>query len=287
MRNTAKGSHEAGRPCSNFSRVGVSMQETGSPEIREFYSRFPYPSIAFHGKYNIAKHANKVLKASGLSVANLGGKRALDIGCGTGEIACSLAFNGAKVVGVDFCSASLERARRLAERYSLKSISFIEADLFQLPLKKSSGFDVVCLLGVAHHTSAPRLAFKIACSLLKHNGVILFGAYNKTARQRHRKVQRELARKAGNDTEKKLEIAVEKFYGRNANKLAQIFLADKYCNPLERSISLREALSWLKEEKIELLGCEPRIIFEKTLENNEKRWLEEERSFFILAGKKK
>ncbi len=256
----------------------------GSPEIRDFYSRFPYPSIAFNGKYNIEKHADKVLKPAGVKAPELRGKMVLDIGCGTGEIACSLAFNGARVVGVDFCSASLKRARKLAEEHSLKNISFIEADLFQLPLKKSSVFDLVCLIGVAHHTSEPRGAFGIACSFLEPGGIMLFGAYSKTARQRHLAIQRELTRKAGSNIEEKLKIAAEKFYGGKADELARVFLADKYCNPLEKSIPLREALSWLEEEKMKLVGSEPAMKSKKP-ESSEREWLKKRRSFFVLAAK--
>jgi demethylmenaquinone methyltransferase/2-methoxy-6-polyprenyl-1,4-benzoquinol methylase len=46
------------------------------------------------------------------------GARALDICCGTGDLAFALAARGARVVGLDFNAPMLERARRRAERVS-------------------------------------------------------------------------------------------------------------------------------------------------------------------------
>ena len=45
-------------------------------------------------------------------VDELGARSVLDVGCGTGTLACSLAQRGVTVVGVDPATASLEVARR-------------------------------------------------------------------------------------------------------------------------------------------------------------------------------
>lgn len=45
-------------------------------------------------------------------VAEFGARRVLDLGCGTGELACRLAASGLEVVGLDPAEASLEVARR-------------------------------------------------------------------------------------------------------------------------------------------------------------------------------
>jgi SAM-dependent methyltransferase len=44
-------------------------------------------------------------------VAELGARRVLDVGCGTGELACRLSRRGVDVVGVDPATASLDVAR--------------------------------------------------------------------------------------------------------------------------------------------------------------------------------
>lgn len=45
-------------------------------------------------------------------VAEFGARRVLDVGCGTGELACRLAASGLDVIGLDPAEASLEVARR-------------------------------------------------------------------------------------------------------------------------------------------------------------------------------
>ncbi|MCX6802252.1 MAG: class I SAM-dependent methyltransferase, partial [Candidatus Diapherotrites archaeon] len=198
---------------------------SGSSAVRDFYSVFPYPSLGLLGDYGIKKYADKVLKASGLKARDFAGKKVLEIGCGTGEIGCSLAFNGAEVTGVDFCSASLKRAKTLARRHRLRGIKFIESDLFELPKKLEERFDLVLLVGVAHHTSAPRKAFNIACSFLRPGGIILLGLYSKEGRSKKGKVQKTLSKKAGNDFRKKMELAEKMFFSRKASEIERIYLA--------------------------------------------------------------
>lgn len=259
----------------------------GSKKVREFYSIYPYPSLGFYGKYKIEKFADKILKSSDFNAKNLAKKSVLDLGCGTGEIACSIAFNGAKVLAVDFCKNSIERAKLLSKKHKLNSISFLQSDLFDLDSKISKKYNLVLLMGVAHHTSAPKKAFEIALSFLKPNGMVLLGLYNSVSRKNHFKIQKKLSKKCGSDFSKKVELADELFFQGKGNALNKIFLADKFANPLEKTISLKQALSWFKESRVELIGSDPLIDFSKNFSENEKNWLKQKRSFFILAGKKK
>ncbi|HEX4341892.1 MAG TPA: bifunctional demethylmenaquinone methyltransferase/2-methoxy-6-polyprenyl-1,4-benzoquinol methylase UbiE [Verrucomicrobiae bacterium] len=69
---------------------------------------------------------------------------ALDICCGTGDIAFSLAATGAAVTGLDFSEAMLQVAeqRRADGSNADKNLKFIRGDAQQLPFPDSS-FDVV------------------------------------------------------------------------------------------------------------------------------------------------
>ena len=67
------------------------------------------------------------------------GARALDVACGTGDLALALASAGAaRVVGLDFCRPMLEIARRKAAGES-RRLPFVEGDALRLP------FDVVTI----------------------------------------------------------------------------------------------------------------------------------------------
>ena len=63
-------------------------------------------------------------------VAEFGARQVLDVGCGTGELACLLASRGVDVVGVDPAEASLEvaRGKEFAER-----VRWIHGDATSLP----------------------------------------------------------------------------------------------------------------------------------------------------------
>jgi len=68
------------------------------------------------------------------------GMRALDLACGTGDIAYEVARRGANVVGLDVTERMIRIAR--AKRDSAGSIEFVVGDMMALPFADAS-FDVV------------------------------------------------------------------------------------------------------------------------------------------------
>jgi demethylmenaquinone methyltransferase/2-methoxy-6-polyprenyl-1,4-benzoquinol methylase len=76
------------------------------------------------------------------------GQKALDLCCGTGDIALALHRAGAEVVGLDFSPAMLAIARARAERLPAgregASLQFMAGDAMQIPFAAAS-FDVVSI----------------------------------------------------------------------------------------------------------------------------------------------
>ena len=73
------------------------------------------------------------------------GDHALDLCCGTGDIAFALAQRGAEVTGLDFSKAMLEiaEARRLGNsKLKTQNLKFIRGDAQQIPFSDAS-FDIV------------------------------------------------------------------------------------------------------------------------------------------------
>lgn len=74
------------------------------------------------------------------------GSRALDLCCGTGDIALGLAEAGAEVVGLDFSAEMLAVAerRKNAHAYfqSKAQLSFLQGDALRIPFPESS-FDII------------------------------------------------------------------------------------------------------------------------------------------------
>ena len=75
------------------------------------------------------------------------GDRALDVCCGTGDLALALAQRGAEVVGLDFSGAMLEIAekrRRKNPKPQTLNLKFIQGDAQQIPFPDRS-FDIVTI----------------------------------------------------------------------------------------------------------------------------------------------
>lgn len=72
------------------------------------------------------------------------GERALDLCCGTGDIAFALAERGAEVMGLDFSEKMLEvaQSRRQNGPAKIQTVKFMQGDAQQLPFPDNS-FDVV------------------------------------------------------------------------------------------------------------------------------------------------
>lgn len=88
------------------------------------------------------------------------GMRVLDIACGTGEPAISLAalVEGGEVIGVDLSSAPLEIAAERATQRGLTNVSFQQADAHHLPFPDNSFDRVTSRLGVMFFSDLPRAA---------------------------------------------------------------------------------------------------------------------------------
>ena len=75
----------------------------------------------------------------------LGGKRLLDVGCGTGHLAAEAARRGAEVLGVDFAETMVARART-----NYPGIAFRQGDAEALDLADASFDAVVCSFALLH-----------------------------------------------------------------------------------------------------------------------------------------
>jgi demethylmenaquinone methyltransferase/2-methoxy-6-polyprenyl-1,4-benzoquinol methylase len=75
------------------------------------------------------------------------GDRALDLCCGTGDIALALAQRGAAVIGLDFSGAMLEIAEKRRQKnlpFQVPNLKFIQGDAQQIPFPNNS-FDAITI----------------------------------------------------------------------------------------------------------------------------------------------
>jgi SAM-dependent methyltransferase len=107
------------------------------------------------------------------SVGAVAGLDVLHLQCHIGFDAISLARRGARVVGVDFSPAALEKARTLARRCEV-DVEFVEADATKLPVELHNRFDLVyATIGVLVWIDDVRAWMRSAEAALRGGGQLL------------------------------------------------------------------------------------------------------------------
>jgi SAM-dependent methyltransferase len=107
------------------------------------------------------------------AVGAVAGLDVLHLQCHIGFDAISLARRGARVVGVDFSPASLEKARALARRCEV-DVEFVEAEATALPVALHNRFDLVyATLGVIYWIDDLRAWMRSAAAALRGGGRLL------------------------------------------------------------------------------------------------------------------
>lgn len=113
-------------------------------------------------------------------VTPLGGKTALDVGCGAGLLCEPLARMGAKVTGVDAAAENVEVARLHAQGSGL-NIDYRHGELGDLGLGR---FDLVtCLEVIEHVADKPAFLGQLA-DRLAPGGLMILSTPNRTAQSR-------------------------------------------------------------------------------------------------------
>ncbi len=104
--------------------------------------------------------------------ADLTGKDAIELGCGTAYVSCWMARRGARVTGIDVSSNQLATARRLAQKHGL-DIAFIEGNAETTDLPDAS-FDFAISEYGAAIWCAPDKWLREAWRLLRPGGQLVF-----------------------------------------------------------------------------------------------------------------
>ena len=109
------------------------------------------------------------------------GAEALDVCCGTGDVAFALANAGAKVTGCDFSEPMLQVAReRLLNRRNRREeiLTFLQADALHLPLPPNT-FDIVTIAYGLRNLADFRAGLTEMLRVLKPGGKLLILDFGK------------------------------------------------------------------------------------------------------------
>lgn len=103
---------------------------------------------------------------------DLGGWRALDIGCNAGFYSFELARRGAHVTGIDIDPHYLRQAEWAARQFGLEDrVRFVRSSVYQLP-RGGAHYDLVWFLGVLYHLRYPLLALDLVRGITRRQMVL-------------------------------------------------------------------------------------------------------------------
>ncbi|WP_174875514.1 bifunctional 2-polyprenyl-6-hydroxyphenol methylase/3-demethylubiquinol 3-O-methyltransferase UbiG [Vogesella oryzae] len=113
--------------------------------------------------------------------AAISGKTVLDVGCGGGILAESMAAKGATVTGIDLAKKSL----KVAQLHSLESgvsVSYRCIPVEELAAEVPASFDVVTCMEMLEHVPDPLSVVRACAELVKPGGWVFFSTLNRNAK---------------------------------------------------------------------------------------------------------
>jgi 2-polyprenyl-6-hydroxyphenyl methylase/3-demethylubiquinone-9 3-methyltransferase len=113
--------------------------------------------------------------------ARLKGKSVLDVGCGGGILAESMAARGARVTGIDLSDKALGVARlHLLE--SGQKVEYRKISAEDLAGETPAAFDVVTCLEMLEHVPDPASTVRACATLVRPGGTVFFSTINRNAK---------------------------------------------------------------------------------------------------------
>jgi 2-polyprenyl-6-hydroxyphenyl methylase/3-demethylubiquinone-9 3-methyltransferase len=110
--------------------------------------------------------------------ASLEGKAVLDVGCGGGILAESMAARGARVTGIDLGGANIEVARLHLLESGLE-VDYREVAVEQLAAESPASFDVVTCMEMLEHVPDPASVIAACGRLVKPGGLVFLSTINR------------------------------------------------------------------------------------------------------------
>lgn len=110
--------------------------------------------------------------------APLSGKKVIDVGCGGGILAESMAKKGADVTGIDLS----EKALKVADLHGLESgvqVRYEKIAVEEMAARQTASYDVVTCMEMLEHVPNPASVVQACAELVKPGGKVFFSTLNR------------------------------------------------------------------------------------------------------------
>lgn len=238
----------------------IAEKEAVTGKVQAFYTSLPFN---YHGSKQQATHIllsqNQVEVYADLHAVlkkASPGARILDVGCGAGWFANSVARHyNLHVTGMDLCETALSRAREVSREVGVEKRSeFHSLDLFN---ESPPGwpFFVVNSIGVLHHTFDCREALKRIARWVEEGGYLHVGLYHRYGRQPFldlfKPYREKIDAASAGDRAQREQEAYALYKELNPKITDEVFLTswfkDQVLHPHETQHTAEELVGWLKE----------------------------------------
>ena len=115
-------------------------------------------------------------------IESLEGKRVLDVGCGGGILADSMARRGAEVLGIDLATKALKVAQLHALEAETQGVSYREISAEAVVIEQPGSFDVVTCMEMLEHVPDPGLIVSACAGLVRPGGYVFFSTINRNVK---------------------------------------------------------------------------------------------------------
>jgi 2-polyprenyl-6-hydroxyphenyl methylase/3-demethylubiquinone-9 3-methyltransferase len=112
-------------------------------------------------------------------LASLRGKTVLDVGCGGGILAESMARKAGHVTGIDLAAKPLGVARLHALEAGVENLDYREVATESLASEQPAAFDVVTCMEMLEHVPDPASVVQACTTLVRPGGWVFFSTLNR------------------------------------------------------------------------------------------------------------
>jgi 2-polyprenyl-6-hydroxyphenyl methylase/3-demethylubiquinone-9 3-methyltransferase len=115
-------------------------------------------------------------------ISPLQGQRVLDVGCGGGILADSMARKGADVLGIDLSTKALKVAQMHALEAQTPRVAYREVSAEALAAEGAGQFDMVTCMEMLEHVPDPASVVQACATLVKPGGWVFFSTINRNTK---------------------------------------------------------------------------------------------------------